>query len=120
MSRGKCLAEVFVIYLGEMVLMQRKQTSFRRPQPEKTANPLKVRIVGNLFGTCGSCWKVIGGIGVAWEGSSIKVESMGSSVASQWLRLHISTAGVLGPIPGRRTKILNARWDSQKKKKCTA
>ena len=53
MSRGKCLAEVFVIYLGEMVFMQRKQTSFRRPQPEKTANPLKVRTVGNLFGTCG-------------------------------------------------------------------
>ena len=35
-------------------------------------------MVGNLFGTCGVLKKVIGGTGVASEGSSIKVYSMGA------------------------------------------
>ena len=35
----------------------------------------------------------------------------------QWLGLHASTAGGMGLIPGRATEILQAAWQSQKKKK---
>ena len=35
----------------------------------------------------------------------------------QWLRLYASTAGIVGLMPGRATKILHAKWYSQKKKK---
>ena len=35
----------------------------------------------------------------------------------QWLRLHDSTAGSTGLIPGQGTKILQAAWHSQRKKK---
>ena len=41
---------------------------------------------------------------------------MGASLAVQWLRLHASTAGGMGSIPGRGTKILYATWRSQIKK----
>ena len=34
-----------------------------------------------------------------------------------WLKLHTSTAGGLGFVPGQRTKIPHAAWHSQKKKK---
>ena len=34
----------------------------------------------------------------------------------QWLRLCASTAGIVGLMPGRGTKILHAKWYSQKKK----
>ena len=33
----------------------------------------------------------------------------------QWLRLHASTAGGLGSIPGQGTKILQALWHGKKK-----
>ena len=38
----------------------------------------------------------------------------GTSLAVQWLRLHASTAGGKGSIPGRRTKIPHTAWHSQK------
>ena len=34
---------------------------------------------------------------------------LGTSLAVQWLRLHASTAGDTGSIPGQGTKILHAR-----------
>ena len=34
----------------------------------------------------------------------------------QWLRLHASTAGGMGLIPGRGTKISQAVWCGQEKK----
>ena len=42
---------------------------------------------------------------------------LGTSLAVQWLGLCASTAGVMGSIPGRRTKISEAARRSQKKKK---
>ena len=41
----------------------------------------------------------------------------GTSLAVQWLRLHASTAGGTGSIPGCGTKIPHAMWHGQKKKK---
>ena len=38
----------------------------------------------------------------------------GTSLAGQWLRIHASTAGGVGSIPGRGTKILHASWCRQK------
>ena len=43
----------------------------------------------------------------------------GTSLAIQWLRLHASTGGGIGSIPGWETKILHAAWHSQKRKKKT-
>ena len=40
----------------------------------------------------------------------------GTSLAVQQLRLHASTAGCAGSIPGQGTKILHAAWRSQKVK----
>ena len=41
----------------------------------------------------------------------------GTSLEVQWLRLHASTAGDTGSIPGHGTKIPHAAWCGQKKKK---
>ena len=41
----------------------------------------------------------------------------GTSLAVQWLGLWASTAGDMGLIPGRGTKIPHAAWHGQKKKK---
>ena len=41
----------------------------------------------------------------------------GTSLAVQWLRLHASTAGGVGLIPGWGTKIPHAMWRKKKKKK---
>ena len=37
----------------------------------------------------------------------------------QWLRLHTSTAGGTGSIPGWETKTSHAEWHGQKKKRMT-
>ena len=50
-----------------------------------------------------------------WSILSFKKSSFGTSLAVQWLRLHASTAGHTGLIPGRGTKIPHAVWDGQKK-----
>ena len=42
---------------------------------------------------------------------------MGNALVVQGLRLCVSTAGGTGSIPGPGTKILHARWYSQKKKR---
>ena len=44
---------------------------------------------------------------------------MGTSLVGQWLRLHASTAGSAGSIPGQGTKIPHAALLSQKKKERT-
>ena len=44
----------------------------------------------------------------------LKVSSPGTSPAVQWLRLHASTAGGVGSIPGQGTKIPHAVWGGQK------
>ena len=38
-------------------------------------------------------------------------------MAVQWLRLHVSNTRGTGSIPGRGTKILQAAWYGQKRKK---
>ena len=48
--------------------------------------------------------------------SHITKKNWGTSLAVQWLRLHASTAGGAGSIPGGGTKILHAVWCGQKKK----
>ena len=40
----------------------------------------------------------------------------GTSLVVQWLRLHASTAGGRGFIPGQKAKILSAMWHGQKQK----
>ena len=40
-----------------------------------------------------------------------------TSLVVQWLRLHSSTTGDTGSIPGQETKISHAMWHGQKKKK---
>ena len=40
---------------------------------------------------------------------------VGTSLAVQWLRLHASTAGGMGSIPGERTRILHACHTAKKK-----
>ena len=49
------------------------------------------------------------------EGYCLKME-VGASLVVQWLRLHASTAGGMGSIPGRGTKIPHAAWHSHEKK----
>ena len=44
---------------------------------------------------------------------------IGTSLVVQWLRLHASTAGGAGSIPGWGTKIPHALWYGKKKKKVT-
>ena len=39
---------------------------------------------------------------------------MGTSRVDQWLRVHASTSGDTGLIPGQGTKTLQASWCSQK------
>ena len=46
-----------------------------------------------------------------WE-----IDSGGTSLAVQWLKLHTSNAGSAGSIPGWGTKIPNATGCGQKKK----
>ena len=41
----------------------------------------------------------------------------GDFLAAQWLRLHASSGGGVGSVPGWETKILHAAWYSQKKRK---
>ena len=45
------------------------------------------------------------------------MKSSGNSLAVQWLRLHAFTAKGTGSIPGQRTKIPQAAWCSQKRKR---
>lgn len=49
-----------------------------------------------------------------WSQLSRKVRDFPGGV--QWLRLRTSTAGAVGSIPGRGTKVPHATWCSQKKK----
>ena len=42
---------------------------------------------------------------------------LGIPLAVQWLRLHTSTAGCAGSIPGQGAKIPHAAWRGKKKKK---
>ena len=46
----------------------------------------------------------------------VKSLALGTSLTGQWLRLHTSTAGDMGLIPGLETKIPHAAWHSRKKK----
>ena len=46
-----------------------------------------------------------------------QVSIMDDGIPWQWLKLHTSTAGGTGSIPGQGTKILQAMWHSQKEKK---
>ena len=45
----------------------------------------------------------------------IEIKWTGTSLEIQWLRLHASTAGGAGSIPGQGTKIPHAMWCDQKK-----
>ena len=45
------------------------------------------------------------------------ISTPGASLVVQWLRLHASTAGVAGSIPGLKTKILHAMWPKKEKEK---
>ena len=47
----------------------------------------------------------------------LKKEGLGIPLVVQWLGLCTFTAGGVGSIPGRGTKILHAVWHSKKKKK---
>ena len=54
-----------------------------------------------------------------WEISNVNIclkVNGGNSLAVQWLKLHVSTAGGPGSIPGQGTNILQAAWCHQKKK----
>ena len=42
---------------------------------------------------------------------------VGNSLVVQWLEFHVSTAEGPGSIPGQGTKIPQAAWRSQKRKK---
>ena len=44
-------------------------------------------------------------------------EKLGNSLVVQWLAFRTSTAGSMGSVPGRGTKILQAAWCGSKKKK---
>ena len=46
-----------------------------------------------------------------------RIRRLRTSLAVQWLRLHATTAGGTGSIPGQGTKIPHATWQGQKKKK---
>ena len=57
-------------------------------------------------------------VGPAWITSVLLREVWtGTSLVVQWLRLCTSTAGGMGSIPGRGTKIPHATWHGLKKKK---
>ena len=45
---------------------------------------------------------------------SVKLQFICTSLVVQWIRLHASTVGHVGSIPGWGTKILHAVWHSQK------
>ena len=49
--------------------------------------------------------------------SDINLLNLTTSLPVQWLRLHASTAGGTGLVPGQGIKIPHAVWCSQKKKK---
>ena len=51
-----------------------------------------------------------------WERTYLD-NSLGTSLAVQWLRLQAPNARDTGLIPGWGTKILHATWFGQKKKK---
>ena len=53
-----------------------------------------------------------------WERTYLD-NSLGTSLAVQWLRLQAPNARDTGLIPGWGTKILHATWFGQKKKKRT-
>ena len=57
-----------------------------------------------LFITCSQPWLYF------------RTPGEGTSLAGQWLRIHASTVGGVGSIPGRGTKILHASWCRQKSK----
>ena len=46
-----------------------------------------------------------------------KILLKGTSLVVQWLGLHVSTAGSMGSTPGWGTKILQAMWHGQKKRR---
>ena len=48
---------------------------------------------------------------------SLKLPLLGTFLVVQWLRLHASTAGGMGSIPGWGTKMLHALQCGKKKKK---
>ena len=50
-----------------------------------------------------------------WE-SELKITLEGTSLAVQWLGLHVSTAGSPASITGQRTKTTQAAWCGQKNK----
>ena len=54
---------------------------------------------------------------IFYHNDTFKNNTLGTSLAVQWLRLRTSTAGGTGSIPGRGTKILHAVWHGQKEKK---
>ena len=45
---------------------------------------------------------------------NFKKQKIGTSLAVQWLKLHASTAGGTGSIPGQGTVIPNATWQPKK------
>ena len=47
----------------------------------------------------------------------IRIEPLGNSLAVQWLGLHAFTAENMGSIPGRGTKIPQAAWHGQERKR---
>ena len=47
----------------------------------------------------------------------IRIEPLGNSLAVQWLGFHAFTAENMGSIPGRGTKIPQAAWHSQERKR---
>ena len=48
---------------------------------------------------------------------AVQVAASGIPLVGPQLRLHISTAGSMGSVPGRRTKILHAAWYGQRREK---
>ena len=60
------------------------------------------------------CTSSLGGIKELLKKKKCPTENF---LAVQWLGLHASSAGGIGSIPGRGSKILHAAWFGQKKKK---
>ena len=56
--------------------------------------------------------------GRARENRNLHNEDVGcwTSLVVQWLRLHVSTVGGTGSIPGQGTKIPHVEWHGRKKK----
>ena len=46
----------------------------------------------------------------------LKINVLGTSLAVQWLRLHVSNTVGTGSIPGQGTRIPQVAWHGQKKK----